>query len=74
MRSAGLAVEVTYAGFPLSFPVGRYVQMVRSRYMSLLSAFDDAQLEAGVAEIQRAHPGGQLTFTDTFAFVLGTVA
>ena len=72
MRSAGLAAEVTYDGFPLSFPAGRYLEMVRNRYMPLLSAFDDAQLEAGIAEIQRAHPGGQLTFTDTFAFVLGT--
>jgi len=48
--------------------------MVRSRYMSLLSYFDDAQLDAGVAEIRRAHPGGQIGFADTFAFVLGTAS
>jgi len=27
-----------------------------------------------VAEIRRAHPEDSLTFTDTFAFVLGTAA
>jgi len=60
--------------FPLVFPAERYLQMVRSRYMSLLSYFDDAQLDAGVAEIRRAHPGGQIGFADTFAFVLGTAS
>jgi ubiquinone/menaquinone biosynthesis C-methylase UbiE len=72
MRSAGLLAELSYESFPLAFPTERYLQMVRNRYMSLLSAFDDEQLEAGVAEIRRAHPGEQVAFTDTFAFVLGT--
>jgi ubiquinone/menaquinone biosynthesis C-methylase UbiE len=74
MRGAGLAVEVTYESLPLAFPAERYLQMVRNRYMSLLSYFDDEQLEAGVAEIRRAHPGAEITFTDTFAFILGRAA
>ena len=74
MRRAGLRAEVTHLAYPLTFPTERYLQMVRNRYMSLLSAFDDEQLDAGVAEIRRAHPGDQITFTDTFAFVLGSAA
>ena len=74
MQRAGLRAELAYDGFPLSFPTERYLQMMRNRYMSLLSAFDDEQLEAGVAEIRRAHPGERVEFTDTFAFVLGTAA
>jgi ubiquinone/menaquinone biosynthesis C-methylase UbiE len=74
MRSAGMDVELTYGSLPLIFPTERYLQMVRNRYMSLLSHFDDAQLEAGVAEIQRANPAGKIAFTDTFAFILGTAA
>jgi SAM-dependent methyltransferase len=74
MRSAGLRAELTYSSFPLVFPAERYLQMVRDRYMSLLSEFTDAQLEAGVAEIKRAHPGEQIAMTDTFAFILGTAA
>lgn len=74
MQRAGLVAELAYDGFPLSFPVERYLQMVRDRYMSLLSAFDDEQLEAGMSEIRRAHPGERVEFTDTFAFVLGTAA
>jgi SAM-dependent methyltransferase len=72
MRDAGLSAEVTQDSFPLVFAAERYLQMVRDRYMSLLSAFGDAELEAGVAEIRRDHPGEVIEFTDTFAFVLGT--
>jgi SAM-dependent methyltransferase len=74
MHAAGLDAELTYESFPLTFPTERYLRMVRSRYMSLLSAFDDEQLEAGVAEIRAAHPEEEISFTDTFAFVLGTAS
>lgn len=71
MRTAGLEANLTYESFPLSFPAERYLQMVRSRYMSLLSSFDNDELEAGAAEIRAAYPGELIEFTDTFAFVLG---
>jgi len=72
MDAAGLRTEVTYDSFPLTFATDRYLQMVRDRYMSLLAGFTDEQLEAGVGQIRREHPGDQLAFPDTFAFVLGT--
>lgn len=72
MREAGLAAEVTYESFQLTFPAEKYLRMVRDRYMSLLSSFTDAEIEAGVAEIRRDHPGPEITFPDRFAFVLGT--
>jgi len=45
--------------------------MVRDRHMSLLSKFDDAELENGISEIEREHPEQVLEFDDRFAFVLG---
>ncbi len=74
MRAAGLEAELAYESFPLEFPAERYLQMVRDRHMSLLSHFSDAELEAGVAEIRRDHPGDQISFEDRFAFVLGVKA
>jgi hypothetical protein len=71
MRDAGLAATVSYRTFPLEIPKARYLAMVRERYMSLLSTFDDAELEAGVAEIEACHPGPVLSFPDRFAFVRG---
>ena len=72
MRGAGLAVKLTYEGFPLTLPTQRYLEMVSNRYMSLLSTFSDDELAAGVEEIRRDHPGEWVEFLDRFAFVLGT--
>lgn len=72
MRASGLGTDVSYESFQLAFTTEKWLSMVRDRYMSLLSHFDDVQLEAGVAEIRQAHPGGRIAFADTFAFVLGT--
>lgn len=71
IEAAGLRAAVGYAEFPLSFGKRRYLGMVRDRYMSLLSGFSDAELEAGIAEIDARYPGERLEFGDRFAFVLG---
>jgi SAM-dependent methyltransferase len=71
MSEAGLDAELTFDSFALTFPTERYLQMVRNRYMSLLSHFDDVQLEAGIEEIRAAHPGAEVRFADRFAFILG---
>ncbi|AWS41676.1 class I SAM-dependent methyltransferase [Streptosporangium sp. 'caverna'] len=71
MEHSGLRAELTYDEFPLAFTVERYTRMVRNRYMSLLASFDDAELEAGISEIHRKHPGPEIRFPDRFAFVLG---
>ncbi|MGH3701386.1 MAG: class I SAM-dependent methyltransferase [Pseudonocardiaceae bacterium] len=74
MGDAGLAVELSYGDFPLAFAAERYVAMVRGRYLSLLSLFDDEELADGVAEIRRRYPGERVEFRDRFAFVLGVAS
>lgn len=46
-----MSVEMTSSSFEVSFSRQRYLTMVRNRYMSLLSEFDDAALEAGIAQM-----------------------
>jgi SAM-dependent methyltransferase len=74
LRDAGLRVDLEYASFPLSFSKARYLTMVRNRYMSLLSSFDEEQIEAGIAEIDERYPDVHLSFPDRFAFVRGVRA
>jgi ubiquinone/menaquinone biosynthesis C-methylase UbiE len=71
MGEAGLAVELSYNEFPLMFPTERYLTMVRDRYLSLLSMFNDEEVAAGVEEIRHRYPGERVEFKDRFAFVLG---
>jgi protein-L-isoaspartate O-methyltransferase len=71
LADSGLETGLTYDSYQLSLPKERYLAMVRARYMSLLAAFDDTQLENGIAEIARRYPGDRLDFQDTFAFIRG---
>lgn len=71
MGESALVVEFSYDEFPLAFTTERYLAMVRDRYMSLLSTFDDDEISAGAEEIRRCHPGERVEFKDRFAFVLG---
>ncbi|MDI3312971.1 MAG: class I SAM-dependent methyltransferase [Mycobacterium sp.] len=72
LRDAGLRTSVSYESFPRRFPTPRYLEMVKSRYLSVLSEFGDDELDAGVDEIRKTHPSEVLCFTDRFAFVLGS--
>ncbi|MEV6280190.1 class I SAM-dependent methyltransferase [Nocardia sp. NPDC051832] len=69
MRAAGLAVELEYRSYRLSIPRSRYVRMVRSRYLSVLSRFDDEELEQGIEAMP--NPGDSFDFVDRIAFVTG---
>jgi 2-polyprenyl-3-methyl-5-hydroxy-6-metoxy-1,4-benzoquinol methylase len=72
LAATGLETEVTYDSYRLTVEKDRYLSMVRSRYMSLLSTFTDAELDQGITEIQNRHPDDHLEFTDQFAFIRGT--
>jgi SAM-dependent methyltransferase len=72
MRASGLRVDLQYESFELSLAKVRYLDMVRARYMSLLSSFDDAEIDQGISEINDRHDSEQLEIVDRHAFVLGT--
>ena len=55
LRQAGFArVTVQYPSFPLPIPRQRWLDMLRGRFWSTLSHFDDAALERGIAEVAHA--------------------
>lgn len=71
MRDAGLDAEVTYDQFQVNVDRDHYIDLVSRRWMSVLSTFNDAELQDGLTEMRQKHPAGQLSFPDRFAFVLG---
>ncbi|MFP3987137.1 methyltransferase domain-containing protein [Streptomyces sp. E11-3] len=74
LEEVGLRVDVSYVEHELRIPRERYIDMVRARYMSVLSSFSEGEIESGVEEIKTAHTHGELVFPDRFAFVRGVVA
>lgn len=72
LEAAGVRVEVNYASFRLRLAKERWLRMVADRYMSLLACFSEAELSAGIREIDDRFPAPVLEFEDKFAFVLAT--
>jgi SAM-dependent methyltransferase len=72
LEAAGVRVEVSYASFGLRLAKERWLRMVADRYMSLLAGFSEAELSAGLREIDDCFPGPVLEFEDRFAFILAT--
>lgn len=72
MQAAGLAAEVTYDQFQVTVDRDHYVDLVANEWMSVLSTFTEAELQAGLDEMREKYSPGQLSFPDRFAFVLGT--
>jgi hypothetical protein len=71
MSSAGLRVKTTNINSALSFSRDRYLQMIRDRYLSILSIFNDEELEDGITEMGALFPS-DVAFIESFVVAVGT--
>ncbi|MDJ0509364.1 MAG: class I SAM-dependent methyltransferase [Crocosphaera sp.] len=68
----GFKTTVNFVDYPVSIAKEKYFEMVENRYMSLLSRFDDQQLQQGLMEMrEKYHEKSTLEFCDRFVFMLG---
>ncbi|NEO11557.1 MULTISPECIES: class I SAM-dependent methyltransferase [unclassified Moorena] len=73
LEKVGFNVSVDFVEYLQSIPKEQYLKMVSNRYMSLLSFFDDQQLEEGLAEISEKYAQQSiLEFPDRFVFITAT--
>jgi hypothetical protein len=74
LEEAGLETSVRTASFRLQFPLERYLDMVRNRYMSLLSAFTDDEIDVGIEEIRQTYGDTTaLEIEERFVYITGIV-
>jgi ubiquinone/menaquinone biosynthesis C-methylase UbiE len=71
MRDAGLETEEVIEEYHVEIDREQWIDLVRNKWMSVLSTFSDSELAAGIEEIRARHPEGELTYTDRFAFIRG---
>ena len=71
MRAAGLETECTVEEVPVVADRDEYIELVGSRWMSVLSSFTDGELAAGLDEMRARYPQQELHFVDRIAFVSG---
>jgi SAM-dependent methyltransferase len=61
---AGLSVSTHEEVYPLHLSSDAWAALIRTRCWSTFADFDDAALEAGIAEIAAEHPQAELAFED----------
>ena len=70
ISEVGFEVKIDFVEYPLSIEKSQYLQMVESRYMTVLSYFSDREIQAGLEEIDRKYSDRTvLEFTDRFVFI-----
>lgn len=67
---AGFSVTRDAVDYRHAIPKAKYFEMVRGRYMSLLSSFDDDEIETGLEEMAETYADEEvLRFTDHFDYL-----
>lgn len=70
LQQIGFVVNINIVEYPLELAKNKYFQMVKNRYMSLLSRFDDAELAAGLKEMEAKYQNQSvLKFSDRMVFI-----
>ncbi|MEM7127033.1 MAG: class I SAM-dependent methyltransferase [Chloroflexota bacterium] len=67
---AGFSVSYQTHSYPVYLPKQQWFAMIRSRFWSTFSYFDDNELRAGIAELEEAYADQDyLSFTDELIFI-----
>jgi trans-aconitate methyltransferase len=73
LDAAGFTIERDGLDFTHTLPKQRYFDMVRNRYMSVLTSFSDEELAAGLDEMARTYADvDDLRFVDHFDYLTAT--
>jgi hypothetical protein len=67
---SGFALEVAAHTYAFTLPKATWHQMLRARFISDLHALTDAQIEAGIAQLEAQNPTAHYTIPDKLLFIL----
>lgn len=70
LLNAGFNTETSVLDFPIQQTKSHWYSMIRAKFMSDLSAFSEAEIEAGIAELEKAYPSNLINHYDRLVFVL----
>ncbi|NES81144.1 MAG: methyltransferase domain-containing protein [Moorea sp. SIO2B7] len=75
LQEVGFDVAIDFVDYPLKFSKEQYLNMVKNRYMSLLSRFDDQEIAAGIAELEEKYKNkSTIEFIDSMVFIKASKA
>ncbi|MFB4316077.1 class I SAM-dependent methyltransferase [Actinomadura sp. 21ATH] len=71
MAAAGLETEHRSEEYAVTIDREQWIDLVRNRWMSVLSTFSAGEIDEGIETIRLLHPEHEITYTDRFAFIQG---
>ncbi|RAY14905.1 class I SAM-dependent methyltransferase [Actinomadura craniellae] len=71
LDAADLEAECAIESYTVTIDREQWLDLVGNQWMSVLSTFSTAEIEAGLDHIRARHPGPTITYEDRFAFVRG---
>jgi SAM-dependent methyltransferase len=74
VAGTGLRTSVSHRTFHAAIDRERYIRMLETRYLSVLSEFSEDELREGIEQFRRAYRDPVIRFDDHFAFVKGWVS
>ena len=70
-KNIGFKTTVNFVEYAVSIPKENYFNMVKNRYMSLLSRFNDEEIKQGLTEMIEKYANlSNLEFCDRFVFLV----
>lgn len=69
LKNAGFQVMTHHRSHTFTLPKEDWYTMLRHRFMSDLGGFSDAEIEAGIDEIEREYPDQTMNITDNLIFI-----
>jgi ubiquinone/menaquinone biosynthesis C-methylase UbiE len=69
LENSGFATSIKLHPYRFALDKRIWHGMIRKRFMSDLAVFDDAEIEEGIAEIDRDHPGDMIEISDDIIYI-----
>ncbi len=71
LEQVGFLTSYTTVKHEIKITKTKYIEMVKSRYMSVLESFTEAELENGIKEINESYKNEELKFQEVFYCIKG---
>lgn len=69
LQSCGFETELKIQPYIFTLDKNTWFDMIRNRFMSDLAGFNEAEIEAGIREIDSRHAGTELEIPDTILYI-----
>lgn len=73
LHACGFETQLKFHPYSFALPKSTWFDMIRNRFMSDLAGFTEQEIEAGIREIDSAHPEPHIIIPDTIIYIAASL-